>query len=176
MQYAFLDILQDKSVTQVRLPCCPHHHRCLHNLLISSSWNPVAIKLSTTSSPCPEQLPFCSVAVSLTILGTSCNHFPFISSLFHRVSLSHETAVYIRVASTPTFDRACTFCPSPTSGYKCWDYRQCARIRETVFLIKSEQYSAVCLHHICLCLTWFFFCFWPFFLWFWDLNPGLHTS
>lgn len=31
--------------------------------------------------------------------------------------------MYIRVAPTPTFDRACTFCPSPPSGYKCWDYR-----------------------------------------------------
>lgn len=86
MEYAFPNILHDKSVTSDGFALLPHHHRSLHNLLISLSWNPVAIKLSTTSSLCPEWLPLCPVAVNLTIQGTSCNHFPFISGLFHWVS------------------------------------------------------------------------------------------
>lgn len=162
-------------MTQVRLPCCPHHHRCLHNLLISSSWNPVAIKLSTTSSLCPEQLPFSSVAVNLTILGTSCNHFPFISSLFHRVSLSHETAVYNRVAPAPTFDRACTFRPSPPSGYKCWDYRHVPAYVKCCSL-ESPNNILLSVSTIFVCAWLDFSSVFDLFLWSWDLNPGLHTS
>lgn len=37
MEYPFPNTLHDKSVTQVHLSCCPHHHRCLHNLLLSPS-------------------------------------------------------------------------------------------------------------------------------------------
>lgn len=165
---------------QGRLPRCTHHHRCLHNLFITPNWNSVPIKLFTPSSPCPEQLPFCSVAVNLTVLGPSYNSFPFMAGLLHLVSWFQDSSMLPRMWEWPPtpllleshqvgLALSVILLPLSTSVYKCHHTRNAIPFQvRTIFCCLYPPYS-------CVCLAWFFSSVFDIYLWCWGLNPGSHT-
>lgn len=165
---------------QGRLPCCTHHHRGLHNLFITPNWNSVPINLFAPSSPCPEQLPFCSVAVNLTVLGPSYNNFSFNSwfiTLCVMISRFIYAATHVRVAPDPTLTRVspgwpCTFCHPATSVYKCLQmppHTKCHSFSSSNNILLSVSTIFVCLFGL------IFSSVFDIYLWCWGLNPGSHT-